>query len=205
MSIKFFYTPQSSADRVHGTLHALGVPYEEVRVNLRAGEQRTPEFLAINPNGKVPTLILDGTPMFESVAIQIALGERYGVEKGLWPALGSPEHLTALTWLAWGQVALGGAISRYMQNTADWFPKEQHNAPQAAAAVAETRGLLAILDRHLEGRGFLTGERCTLADLDIAATLGWGLMMLKIAPTDFPNLAGWLERASKHLPQHSAS
>ena len=110
MSIKFFYTPQSSADRVHGTLHALGVPYEEVRVNLRAGEQRTPEFLAINPNGKVPTLILDGTPMFESVAIQIALGERYGVEKGLWPALGSPEHLTALTWLAWGQVALGGAI-----------------------------------------------------------------------------------------------
>ena len=205
MALTFYYSPQSSASRVHDTLTALGIPYEEKRVDLRAGDQKKPEFLALNPNGKVPTIIIDGTPMFESVAIQIALGERYGVEKGLWPALGSPEHLTALTWLVWGQVALGGAIFRYMQNTADWHPKEQHNAPQAAAALAETRDLLAILDKHLEGRGFLTGERCTLADLDIAATLGWSLMMLKIAPTDFPNLAGWLERAGKRIPQHSAS
>ena len=67
-------------------------PYEEVRDDLHAGDQKKPEFLALNPNGKVPLLVIDGTPVFESVAIQIALGERHGVAKGLWPALDSAEH-----------------------------------------------------------------------------------------------------------------
>ncbi len=205
MSIKFYYAPQSSAERVHDTLAALGVPYEEVRVDLRAGDQKKPEFLAINPNGKVPTIILDGTPMFESVAIQIALGERYGVEKGLWPALGSPEHHTTLTWLLWAQISLVGAMYQYIANTGDWSPKESHNALQAASSLAETKSLLTILDQHLTGRGFLAGERCSLADIDIASILGWGLMMVKIPATDYPNIAAWLERTNKRVPQHSAS
>ena len=99
MSITFYFAPQSNASRVHGSLIELGVPFEKVRVDIRIGEQKKPEFLALNPNGKVPTVVLDGTPMFESVAIQIALGERYGVERGLWPAPGTPERLRALTWL----------------------------------------------------------------------------------------------------------
>lgn len=205
MSITFYYTPRSNADRIHGSLAALGVAYEEVRVDLRAGDQKKPEFLAINPNGKVPAIVIDGTPMFESVAIQIALGERYGVEKGLWPALGSGEHLTAVTWLVWGQVTLAAALFRHMQNTSDWVPKEQHNAAQAAAALVESNELLAILDKHLAGRDFLTGERCTLADLDLVSVLGWGLMMVKIDPAPYTNLVGWLARTGKLLPQHSAS
>jgi GST-like protein len=205
MSIKFFYAPQSNADRIHGSLAALGIPYEEVRVDLRAGEQKKPEFLAINPNGLVPTIILDGTPMFESVAIQIALGERYGVEKGLWPALGSSEHLTAITWLVWGQVTLAAALMRVMNNTSDYVPKEQHNAAQAEAALVESKHRLAILDKHLEGRDYLTGSQCTLADLDIVSVLGWGLYMVKIDTRPYPNLAAWLERTNKRLPRHSAS
>src|SRR5689334_19509291 len=116
MSLTFYYSPMSSASRVQWTLAELGVPHEAVRLDLRAGDQRKPEFLAVNPNGKVPTIVLDGTPMFEAIAIQIALGERYGVEKGLWPAPGTSEHYQALTWLAWGQVSLTTAFLRYMAN-----------------------------------------------------------------------------------------
>ncbi|WP_437324384.1 glutathione S-transferase family protein [Sorangium sp. So ce381] len=194
MTITFYYAPQSSAGRIRISLAELGVPHEAVRVDLRAGDQRKPEFLALNPNGQVPTLVIDGTPMFESVAIQIALGERYGVQKGLWPAPGSPEQLMALTWLVWGQVNVTSALYRYMKNTSEWFPKEQQDAKQAEAALNEVRGLLRILDGRLDGRPYVTGERCTLADLDLASVLGWGLSMTKIDTSDLKNLKGWLGR-----------
>ncbi|WP_437620057.1 glutathione S-transferase family protein [Sorangium sp. So ce1151] len=194
MSITFYYAPQSSAGRVRVSLAELDVPYEAVRLDLRAGDQKKSDFLAINPNGKVPTLVLDGTPMFESVAIQIALGERYGVQKGLWPAPGTPEQLMALTWLVWGQVSVTGALFRYMGNTSEYFPKEMHNEKQAAQSLAEIHDLLRILDSRLDGRPYLTGERCTLADLDLASVLGWGLPTAKIDFSERKNLKGWLGR-----------
>ncbi|MCC6559161.1 MAG: glutathione S-transferase family protein [Polyangiaceae bacterium] len=196
MSITFYYSPQSNAERIHLTLAELGVPHETVRVDLRAGDQKKPELLALNPNGKVPTIVIDGTPMFESVAIQIALGERYGVEKGLWPAPGSPEHLTALTWIIWGQVTLAGTLFRYMMNTSSFVPEEQHNAKQAEVALGELRSLLRILDARVTGRPYLTGEVFTLADLDIASVLNWGLHFAKIDISDLPNLKAWLGRAN---------
>jgi GST-like protein len=196
MSITFYYTPMSNATRVEWSLEELGVPHEKVKLDLRAGEQKKPEFLAINPNGKVPTLVIDGTPIFESVAIQIALGERYGVEKGLWPALGSPEHLQALTWLIWGQVSLGGALMRYMQNTSDYIPAELHHAKTAEVALKETHDMLGILNARLSGREYLTGSQFTLADVDLASVLGWGLQVAKIDLAAYPNLAAWLGRSN---------
>ncbi|WP_437501748.1 glutathione S-transferase family protein [Sorangium sp. So ce1099] len=194
MSITFYYAPQSSAGRISVSLAELDVPHEAVRFDLRAGDQKKPDFLALNPNGKVPTVVIDGTPVFESVAIQIALGERYGVQKGLWPAAGTPEQLTALTWLVWGQVSLTGALFRYMANTSEYFPKEMHNEKQAEHTLAELHGLLRILDSRLDGRPYVTGERCTLVDLDLASVLGWGLMAAKIDFAELKNLKGWLGR-----------
>jgi len=194
MTITFYHSHQSNADRIRTSLVELGIPHETVAVDLRAGDQRKPEFLALNPNGKVPTIVIDGTPMFESVAIQIALGERYGVERGLWPQLGSPEHLQALTWLIWGQVTLSGAMIQYMQNSSDWIPKERHNAASAEYAMGEFTGLLAILDARLNGRDYVTGGQFTLADLDLASVLGWGMHMTKADISGMPHLQAWLGR-----------
>jgi len=90
MSITFYAAPQSSASPVSCALRELGVPHERVNLNLAAGDQRKPEYLALNPNGKVPLLVVDGTPLFEALAILQWLGDTYGVDKGLWPAAGSP-------------------------------------------------------------------------------------------------------------------
>lgn len=196
MSITFYYSPQSNASRIVWTMAELGVPHEKVKLDLRAGDQKKPEFLALNPNGKVPTLVIDGTPIFESVAIQIALGERYGVEKGLWPAPGTPEQLEALSWLVWGQVTLAGAVFRYMQNTSDWTPKELRHEGQAAQALKDTHDLLGILNTRLSGRQYLTGDRFTLADLDLSSVLGWGLQFAKIDASPYPNLQAWLGRTT---------
>jgi GST-like protein len=194
MSIKFYYAPQSNASRIHWTLEELGVPYDKVRLDLRAGDQRKPEFLALNPNGKVPTLILDGTPLFESVAIQIALGERFGVEKGLWPAAGTPEHYQALSWIVWGQVTFGAALFRRLMNTSDWFPKDSHNAAQAESALKEMHHCLGILNARLDDRHYLTGPRFTLADLDLASVLSWGLHATGVDLSQYPNVKAWHDR-----------
>lgn len=194
MSIKFYYAPMSNASRIHAALAELGVPYEEVRVDLKAGDQKKPEFLKLNPNGKVPTIVIDGTPMFESVAIQIALGERYGVERGLWPKIGSGEHLQALTWLVWSQATLVPAVMRYMNNSSEYVAKEQHNAAQAKVALEEVHRLLGILDQRLQGREYVAGGGFTLADLDVAAAIGWAQYAAGLDLGKYERLAAWLGR-----------
>lgn len=201
MSITLYYHPMSSAARILLTLEELGVPYEKVLVDLQAKDQKKPEFLRLNPNGKVPTIVLDGQPMFESIAIQIALGERYGVERGLWPALGSPEHLQALTWLCWAQVSLVTPLFKYMANTSDYTPAEQRNAKQAEAALAETHEMLRILDARLGERGNIVHGGWTLVDADIASVLGWGLYAGKLDISEYRHLGAWMNRARERPAQ----
>jgi glutathione S-transferase len=181
MSITFYYNPMSSASRVHLSLDELGIPYEKVLIDLAAKDQKKPEFLALNPNGKVPTIVIDGQPMFESIAIQIYLGERYGVERGLWPALGSREHMQALTWLCWHQVSLAMPLFGYLQS-------------QSEAALAEVHAMLAILDARIGERGNLVHDKWTLVDTDVASTVSWGLYAAKIDGAQYRHLTAWLAR-----------
>lgn len=203
MSITFYFSPMSSAARIHLSLEELGVPYEKVLVDLQAKDQRKPEFLKLNPNGKVPTIVLDGQPMFESIAIQIALGERYGVERGLWPSLGSPEHLQALTWLCWGQVGLGMPLFRYLANTSEYTPADQRNAGQAEAALTELHAMLRILDARIGERGNVVHDRWTLVDADLSSVLGWGLYAGKIDAAEHRNVGAWLARAMQRPAQRA--
>ena len=101
MTITLYAAPMSSATPVLTALTELEVPHEMVPMDLSAGDQRKPDFLALNPNGQVPTLVVDGTPMFEALAIMQWLGDRFGVERGLWPASDAPERLVALSWSTW--------------------------------------------------------------------------------------------------------
>jgi glutathione S-transferase len=167
MSLVFYYTPMSSATRIHWALEELGVPYEKVKLDLGAGDQKKPEYLALNPNGKIPLLVADGTPIFESLAILIYLGEMYGVDKGLFPAPG-PARGEALKWMAWANVTLAEAITRIIRNASDRFPEEQRNAKAGEAAKRDLLDLWAIVDRALEGKDFLVGDHFTLVDLAVA-------------------------------------
>lgn len=194
MSITFYYTPHTSASRVHWVLEELGVPYDKVKLDLRAGDQHKPEFLAINPNGKVPALVVDGTPLFESLAIILYLGDRFGVDKGLWPRVGSSEYAEALSWSVWGSVTLGGTIFRIFFNTSEWFPADSRNALQAEAATKEFEGALKVLDQRLQGREYLVGSGFTLVDAANAAALAWALSFIKTDIAAYPAVGAWIER-----------
>ena len=110
MSLTFYYAPMTSATRIHWALEELGVPYEKVKLDLAVNDQKKPEYLALNPNGKVPTLVVDGVPMFEALAINLWLGDRFGVEKKLWPAIDDPARPQAMAWSVWAYVTLGAAL-----------------------------------------------------------------------------------------------
>lgn len=174
MSLTFFYAPMSSASVAHWAIEELGVPVEKVKIDLAAGDQQKPSFLALNPNGKVPLLVVDGTPIFETIAIIAYLGETYGVDKGLYPAAGV-KRAEAMKWMTWMQVSVGEAVSRFRHATCEPFGKELHHEPSAKRGKADAEALLGILDAELakSKRPYLLGDTFTLADLHVAAWTGW--------------------------------
>ncbi len=193
MSLTFYYSPMSTATVTNVVLEELGVPCEKINVDIRKGETRTPEFLRLNPNGKIPLVVHDGTSIWESAAITMYLGEVFGVEKGLYPAAG-PKRGEAMKWIAWANVTLGEAVIRWMRNTADWVPVEQHNAKAAEAAQVDIQNCLRILNEALDGKQFLLGGY-TLADAHVNSFTDW-LRFMKMDLSAYPNLSAWSQRCA---------
>jgi glutathione S-transferase len=194
MSLVFHYAPQSSAVTVHWALAELGVPCERVRVDLKAGATRTPEFLKLNPNGKVPLLVHDGVPVFESAAIIIHLGEAFGVEKKLFPAPGL-QRAEALKWLVWTNVSLGGALRVWFHATAGVAEEARPAAAAGAAAKAEVEQHLGVLDEALRGRTWLVGEAFSLVDVHVLGWTAWvGMCGFDLAR--FANVDAWVKRGA---------
>lgn len=189
MSLTFYYSPQSSASPVHFTLEELGIPYDKVIIDIKAGAQKQPEFLKLNPNGRVPLLVHDGVAIFESAAIQIYLGETFGVEKGLYPAPG-PKRGEVLKWIIWTNVTLGESLSRYARNSGFYGPENERNPATAATAKTEIEGHLGIVEAALQGKRYLTGDNLTIADMHLASWLDYVRMMqVDLAP--FPTVSTW--------------
>ena len=105
MSLTFYYAPMSTASVTEGVLAELNISCERVKLNIQAGETRKPEFLKINPNGRVPVIVHEGTTIWESSAITMYLGETFGIKAKLYPAPG-PKRGEAMKWITWSNVTL---------------------------------------------------------------------------------------------------
>lgn len=193
MDIKFYYAPMTSATRVHWALEELGVPYEKIKLDLAAGDQKKPEYLALNPNGKVPLIVAEGQVIFESLAILLYLGERFGVEKGLFPPP-NQDRAEAFKWMAWGAVTLGDGLTRFLRNTLERFPAEERNAKAAEAAKNDIHAALAILDKQLEGKQFLLGDNFSLADISIATNMPFMARLGIVDASAYGNVNAWVGR-----------
>ena len=129
----------------------------------------------------------DGVAIFESAAIQLYLGELFGVAKGLYPAPG-PKRGEVMKWIVWTNVTLGEAMSRLGRNVGQWAPEDERNAKAGATAKADIMGLLQIVENTLQGRPYLTGETFTLADLHLASWIDY-VRMMQIDLTPYPMLS----------------
>jgi glutathione S-transferase len=193
MSIVFYAAPMSSATPVSWALAELEVPHERVTMSLAAGDTRKPEFLRLNPNGKVPTFVIDGTPMFEALAIMTWLGDRYGVERGLWPAADTPARLEALSWSTWAYVSYAAVVHRLAYASSERIDSNLRSEGQAKLARDELQGLSAVLEARLDAAAHILGERFSLADVIVGSVVWYGTMV-GVSLDAYPKTTAWLQR-----------
>ncbi len=189
MSIVLYWHPMSSATPIASALAELDVPHELVKIDIHAGEQRRPAFLALNPNGKVPTLTVDDAPMFEALAIHLWLGEQFGVARGLWPAAGTPERLQAMSWCTWAYVTYGAQVMRLQAAIDAGTPDDAHGT----AARAAMDQLLTLLDERLGQQPWMVGKAWSLVDLVVGSVIGYSAYIG--APVgSHPATLAWLQK-----------
>jgi GST-like protein len=165
-------------------LEELEVPYQIVWVDLGKGEQHDPDYLRINPNAKIPALVDDGVPIFESGAILIYLAEKYG----RFLARDGQARTDALGWLFFQVGSIGPMFGQLGH-----FLRADEKIPYAIDRYRkETERLYGVLEKRLGEADFLAGEY-SIADM---ASFGWAGAMsrLQIDPAPYPNVHRWLER-----------
>jgi glutathione S-transferase len=170
-------------------LRELDAEFEFVPVNLLAGEHRRPEFLRLNPAGKIPVLVDGDVLLTESAAIVMYLAEKYR-DRGLLPAdLG--ERAQVYRWAMFAVTELEQPLWRITRHTR-LYPEDKRLPDDVALAGQEFVAMAAVLDRHMEGRQFIVGDRVTVADCITAYTLDWGNERRLI--DGCPQLRAYLER-----------
>ncbi len=175
--------------RVRWMLQELGVEFEAVTVNLAAGEHRRPEFLKINPAGKVPVLIDDDFVLTESVAIVLYLAEKY-LHQGL-----IPTHLKQKAqvnrWLLFAVTELEQPLWRIARHTA-LYPKRLRLTAEVSLARQDFTDMAAVMEEYMHGRKFIVGDTLTIADIVGAYTLDWANEVQLLDP--FPHLLEYMKR-----------
>jgi glutathione S-transferase len=170
-------------------LKELDVDFEFVPVNLRADEHRRPDFLRLNPAGKVPVLVDGDLVLTESTAIVMYLAEKYPA-KGLLPA-DLKERARAYQWVMFAMTELEQPLWRIARHTM-LYPEDKRLPQDVALARQEFVAMAAVLDRHLERRQFIVGDGITIADCVTAYLIDWANEQHLI--DDYPQLGSYLER-----------
>ena len=175
--------------RVRWTLQELGVDFEAITVNLIAGEHRRPDFLAINPAGKLPVLADGDFVLTESVAIVLYLAEKYA-DQGLLPS-DLRQRAEAYRWLLFAATELEQPLWRISRHTS-LYPQDKRLPAEVPLARQDFCDMASVLETHLAGRSFVAGDRASVADFVTAYTPDWAgeAQLLGV----FPELRAYLER-----------
>lgn len=173
MSITLYFAPGTRATRIAFLLEELGVPWEKVTLDLSRREHKTADYLALNPNGVVPTLTDGDTVLFESVAIALYLADRFAA-KGLAPSPDSPLRGRYLSWMIWSMTTLEPPIGEvYLERLK---PAEQQSAAAIGAALERFRASALALDGELAGP-YLLGDSFCAADVMLGCVLAFANML----------------------------
>jgi glutathione S-transferase len=188
-SMKLYEFAPTRSIRVRWTLQELGVEFESIIVNLVAGEHRSPEFLKINPAGKLPVLVDGDVVLTESVAIVLYLAEKYPL-KGLIPT-DLRQRAQVYRWLLFAATELEQPLWRIARHTA-LYPEDQRLPGDVLLASQEFRAMADVLEKHMEQRQFVAGDGVTVADFVVAYTLDWANEVRLL--NGCPQLLAYMER-----------
>jgi glutathione S-transferase len=171
--IKLYWAPRSRAFSALWLMEETGQPYERVRVDLTAGAQRTAEYLAINPMGKVPALSDGDATLAEAAAICAYVAERYPEAK-LAPALGDPLRAKYLYWLFFAP----GCIEPAMVQVATKIEMSS-----VAAGWGDAQRVFDVLEDALTRGPWILGENFSAADVAVGSALNFAVRLFKMVPS----------------------
>lgn len=182
-SLTLYHAAPSRSSIVRWMLEETGTPYELHLLNLKEGDQLKPEYRALNPMGKVPTLVVDSVPMTEVAAICCYLADRFP-EAGLAPAASDPRRGPYLSWLFWGPSCFEPAV---IDNVLKRTP-----GPRAMMSWIDYESTLDVVSKALAKGPYLLGEAFSAADVVVGAGINWGLQFKTV--TARPEFVAYAER-----------
>ena len=190
--MKLYYDPITvNCRKVVAGFDLLGTEYEPVKVDYFAQGHKQPEFLAINPNGRIPALVDGDLVLFESMAINLYLAKTYGGK--LYPS-NPHDEARALQWTIWGMTELEPHLIPMVLHKM-FLPEDQRDPAVVTSAEAAVERPLGVLDAQLSDREYLLGGDFSIADLNLAGALSTA-NFAKFDISKFENVARWMSRCA---------
>src|SRR6185312_3493541 len=186
--LRIYGIARTRAFRALWIAEELGLDYEHIPLEISEAGARRPEFLAINPNGRLPAIDEDGFLLTESLAITLYLAKKHA-HGSLYPA--APEDEARVwQWSFWAVTEVDRGVNIWSLHAVRLPPAERDGAKREEA-LKVLAAPFKVLDRALAGRTYLVGEDFTVADLNVAAVVSRAVDMDLAA---VPNLKAWLAR-----------
>jgi len=182
--ITLYTNPMSRGRIVHWLLEELGVPYDMKILDFEKREHKSPEYLKINPMGKVPAIVHRGTVVTEAAAICVYLADAYP-KAGLAPALDDPQRATYLRWLFFGAGCVEPAIVDKMLHR----PTVER---KSALGYGSYEDAVNALEGALWPGPWILGQRFSAADVYVGALVQWGSQVKALEPR--PKFVQYMER-----------
>lgn len=183
--MQLYFSPRSRAFSCLWLMEETGQPYERVLIDITTGAQKSPEFLAVNPMGKVPALKDGSATLGEAAAICAYVAERYP-EAGLAPPMGDPLRAKYLYWLFFAPSCIEPAIIQIYTKI---------EVPTSTAGWGEASQVFDVLDAALESGPWILGEKFSAADIIIGSGLNFAVRTFKMVPSR-PAFDRYLDRCA---------
>jgi glutathione S-transferase len=186
--LKLYGTSKSRSARSLWAVEELGLEYEHIPTAI--SQAKSSNHLRINPNGHLPAIDDDGSIIWESMAINLYLAEKYG-KGSLWPA-SVEDHGHAYKWSFFGMTEMESHLLALL-NQRVLLPTEKRDEKVAQRAIDVLKAALAVLDGALQGKDYLLGNSFTIADLNVASVLSWAIPA-KLDMSATPAAQAWLQK-----------
>ena len=184
---KLFGISGSRALRAIWGIEEVGIDYEHVPTSFGA-DSKSPDYLAVNPNGRIPALVDGDLQLFESMAINLYLTKRYG--GALYPNTAADEA-RAIAWSVWG-ISEIEPLQMQIVIQKLFTPEDKRNPKVIEGATKSLQRPLNVLDAALAGRQWLIGDSFSVADLNVAAVMHL-MKMIQFSYAEHGNVQRWAD------------
>jgi glutathione S-transferase len=186
--LQLYGNPRSRAMRCLWMLEEIGKPYQLVEKSVRADDLHSADFLRLNPNARIPTLVDGDVVLWESMAINLYLAQKY---EGPMHCASADMLGLAAQWSFWAMLEIEHLLLDLLQHRV-LLPEFSRDVSAIERNELLLQTPLGVLNGSLARRGYLAGDSFTVADLNVAGILAWGKMS-RLDLSTYPNLARWLD------------